>query len=139
MKPFIVFIAIVLVFTFFNVAVSQLARFKQINITLKAIAEEIACGGGLMAGDPSSVSYPNIDIDSAKKYAEFITNQYTTNANTFLGGEIHWDVITDSGNKSIMVTVTYEDPKSCIFKLFGSVTGPISRKATYEWAKENVK
>ncbi|MDO5331558.1 MAG: hypothetical protein Q4E99_02655 [Bacillota bacterium] len=128
MKPFIVFIALILVFTSLGAISSDLARYKQINIALKAVAEEIACGGGLMTAGTEATEILSIDYVEADKYAKFIINK-AGNSPIFSDGKLTYRLTPDQDRgQKIMATVTY------------TIGGrSISRKATYEWIKENGK
>lgn len=129
MKQFIVFIALIIVFTSLTVTSTNLARYKQVNITLKALAEEIACGGGLMTAGSEAGENLSIDYGEADVYAKFITSK-AENTPIFSAGTLTYQ-LTQVGieARSIMATVTYcQDGKETI-----------SRKATYEWLKQNVK
>ena len=130
MKQFIVFIALVIVFTSLGVTSTDLARYKQVNIALKALAEEIACGGGLMTNGSESSESLAIDYDEADVYAKFITSKAESTP-IFSAGQLTYQITSDSGieSRKIMVTMSYE--------LEGKP--PISRKATYEWLKQNGK
>lgn len=125
MKQFIVFIALVIVFTSLGVTSTDLARYKQTSIALKALAEEVACGGGLMTAGSESTENISIDQDSANVYAKFIKSKAESTP-IFSAGKLIVDVDFDGvENRRIMATATYQQGNKWT----------ISRKATYEWLK----
>lgn len=141
MKPFIVFIALVIVFTSLGVASTGLARYKQININLKALAEEIACGGGLMTTYLDDGT-PVIDSVSANAYADFIISK-AQNTPIFSAGTLeHSEKLENPDCRRITATVTYYLNGWSLKSILGFNPGGeerISRRATYEWVRQNGK
>ena len=117
--------SLVIVFTSLGVTSTDLARYKQTSIALKTLAEEIACGGGLMTAGSESTENLFINQKSAKVYAEFIKTKAESTP-IFSAGQLTVDVDFDGEeSRRIMATATYQQGNKWT----------ISRKATYEWLK----
>ena len=130
MKPFIVFIALILVFTCLSICSDDMARYRQLNIALKEVSYEAARGGSVM----NSYSFRDrtnvIDQKSADNYTKFIIKKAGETA-VFSAGNLQASTTLSKDKKSITVIVTYSGINMPIFHFFGSGNDLISRKTTY--------
>lgn len=147
MKTFIVFLALILVFTSFLCYTSDLDRYVKLQNHLKALAEDCACGSSLFA-DENEYSEGRLVIDesSALRYTDFLTREAVRNMPPLADGHISAKVtIYDdakgyegaaaygfkSGLPGAVVTLTYSGHD--MFRLpFLKVT-QVTRTAVYQW------
>ena len=147
MKTFIVFLALMLVFTAFLSYTSDMGRYVQLQNHLKALAEDCACGCSLFADeDEYSEGRLVIDEDSAQRYASFITREAVQSMPPLAKGHVSASVmIYDdakgydgseaygfvSGLPGTVVTLTYTGPD--MFRLPFLTVTDITRTAVYQW------
>lgn len=138
MKTFIIFLALVLVFTCLCINSDDTSHYKQLNVHLKALAEEVARGGALMTAGSFATSAGAIRIleADALEYANFITERASIEMPIFSNGILAVSSLEIlSEGTAIRVAITFT-PKSQIFHIFETSPKPITRTATYEWVFE---
>jgi len=138
MKTFIVFMALVLVFTCLCINSNDLAKYKQINIALKELAQEAACGGALMTGGSENTKGLEISYDDACAYIDMLIERASKTA-LFSNGELSYEASLrekEEGEENfcpaLFVTISFE-PSNPIFHLKQSQNTVITRKSSYEW------
>ena len=147
MKTFIVFLALLIVFTSFLSYTSDLDRYVKLQNHLKALAEECALGSSLFA-DEDEYSEGRLVIDeiSAQEYTGFLTREAVLIMPPLEKGSLSAEVkIYDdakgyegaaeygfiSGLPGVVVTLTYTGPD--MFRLpFLEIT-EVTRTAVYQW------
>ena len=147
MKTFIVFLALLLVFTSFLCYTSDMDRYVKLQNHLKALAEDCACGCTLFA-DENEYSEGRLVIDenSACRYTDFLIREAVRNMPPLADGKVSADItIYDdakgyegaaaqgfrSGLPGAVVTLVYTGPD--MFRLpFLKVT-KVTRTAVYQW------
>ena len=134
MKVFIVFTALILVFSCLVIASQDMEQYKQLNIHLKALAEEAACGSGLMTGETALCSEWQISQTDADSYTEFITDYAAKNNPVFFGGNLSASAIVSG--PSVVVTAEFSAKKP-IFHILGTDVLTVRRVSEYEWVQEN--
>lgn len=135
MKTFIVFLALILVFTCLCINSDDTSHYKQLNIHLKALAEEAARGGALMTAGSFATSTAGISIleTDAMEYANFVTEKASENMPIFSNGSLAVSSLEIlSEGTAIRVAITFI-PNSLIFHIWEIEPKPITRVATYEW------
>jgi len=132
MKVFIVFLSLILVFTFLCTTTNDISKIKQINVVLKTLAEEIACGGGLMTGSSFKTDNISINLDDAKAYADFVLKK-ASNMPLFRNGTLSYNLSLDNGGMSITAVVFFQASKSPITHTFSADSSSFKRSSIYEW------
>lgn len=113
MKTFIVFLAFIIVFVSFSVYADDSNNYVRLQKYLKALAEECAAGGALMADYDASFRewhYVINDAD-ARKYADFTSGSFRSNLYPLSRGNV--SVVSakrfrnESNNECIRVEVKW--------------------------------
>lgn len=147
MKAFIIFLALMILFTSFLSYTSDLERYVKLQNHLKALAEDCACGSSLFA-DENEYAEGRLVIDekSALNYTDFLTREAVLNMPPLAEGSINAEVkIYDdakgydgaavygfkSGLPGTVVTLTYTGPD--MFRLPFLTLTEVTRTAVYQW------
>ena len=129
MKVFIVFLSLIMVFCCLCVQSTDMAYYKQLNVCLKNLAEEAACGAGLMTGESECYSDDGIIESDAQRYVDFLISAQKAKpplSNGTLSAEL------EISGPAVSVTVFFVPDKK-IFHLFGDPPIPLSQNSVYEW------
>ena len=134
MKVFIVFTALVLVFTTAFVFVSDMNGYVQLQKHMKALAEECAAGGALqLEEEPYSDGEIVINITDAQRYAEQIIHTSKISSTPLSFGNLSVSVELVSPD-AITAEVTFTaNPEYDIFRLPFLSVKTVSRSALYAW------
>lgn len=147
MKTFIVFLALILVFTSFLCYTTDLGSYVKLQSHLKALAEDCALGSSLFA-DEHEYAEGRLVIDeaSAMRYTDFLTREAVNTMPPLGKGRITADLtIFDdakgyegaaaygftSGLPGAVVTLTYSGPD--LFRLPFLTVTEVKRTAVYQW------
>jgi len=135
MKVFMVFVALIMVFSCLSVQSNDMAGYRQLNINLKALSEEAAAGAGLMTGS-QSYSENGINASDAQRYAEFLTKNANECIPIFKSGSLRATCLVSG--PAVSVTISYT-PNRKIFHLFRDPEYPISQTSIYEWCEQSLE
>jgi len=134
MRTFIIFLAIMLLFTSFTVYAADMNDYIQLQTHMKAVAEECAAGGALqLAPESFDEGRMIISLDDAQSYAVKVLDETYITGPPLKHGSLSASAVLLSDD-CIEVTVTYTaDPGYDIFRLpFLSKTSAV-RRAAYRW------
>jgi len=132
MKIFMVFVALLLVFTVSFTFAADINRYSEMQKSLKYMAEECACGAALMTdAQMASYGYIEIDEEAAEKYCTDICNTLAQRQSCFSGGTVSISKVT-IGKQYAAVGLTYTQSAS-IFRLPWLDVKSLSREAEYIW------
>ena len=134
MKVFIVFTALVLVFTMAFVFISDMNSYVQLQLHMKALAEECAAGGALRLDEQAySEGKIIINITDAQRYAEQIIQTSKISSTPLSFGDLSVSVSLVSPDAITAEVIYKTDPEYDIFRLPFLSIKTVSRSALYAW------
>lgn len=93
MKPFIVFLALLIVNVSFLSFHSDMTRYEKLQVYLKAAAEEAACGGALFQDEEAyGRGVLAIKENEAQNYVNFVMEQTESELQKSIAGKVEYEV-----------------------------------------------